>query len=947
MTKLLELATLGQSIWLDYIRRGFLVSGALQDLIKLGVRGMTSNPTIFEKAIASRSAASGSDPGEYDDDLKLLSVQGKSALQIYEELAIKDIQVAADLLHPVYENSAGEDGYVSLEVNPTKAHQTGATVEEAKRLWNRVSRPNLMIKIPATKEGLPAITQAIFAGINVNVTLIFSIKRYQEVMEAYLQGLEKRAKTGQSLRLIASVASFFVSRVDAKVDPQLDAIVREEKLNSGLASSLFGKAAVANAKLAYRMFQDIFNSPRFIALQEKGARPQRPLWASTSTKNPAYSDILYVQELIGALTVNTLPQNTLEAFLDHGEVRETITENVDEARTVIDELENLGISMDTVTNELEDEGVAAFSRSFVSLLGSIDKRQKELTPKPGTISFDLGSSQSLVDQARHQTRQNDIVGRIWRGDHTVWKPEPTEIANRLGWLHVHEEMMMHIPQLEAVQYAVQVAGYTHCIVLGMGGSSLAPDLFGKIFKANPGEPGLQVEVLDSTDPAAVRALASRLNPHTTIFIVSTKSGTTEETLSFFKFFYNWTVNALGVQNAGDHFIAITDPGSKLVEVAKSYHFRSVFLNDPNIGGRYSALSYFGLVPAALAGVDLKRLLDRASKMASQCKQDDTGLDNPAIQLGAALGELAKIGNDKVTFFLPPQISSFGDWVEQLIAESTGKEGQGILPVAGESPGSPDSYDQDRLFIFFDLDRNSSAHPDLEALKAKGFPIIQIKLEDIYDLGGQFFLWEFATAVAGHWLGIQPFDQPNVEAAKILARDQIAAYKNTGRLPDPASSIATATVKVFGETPATSPEKAILHFIQQAKPGDYIALQAFLTPTRQTDEALQQLRENIRKATRRATTLGYGPRYLHSTGQLHKGDSGDGLFIQFTMDNSLDLAIPDIGGQPETSVTFGILINAQAIGDQQALQRSGRRIIRIHLMSDVPTQLIKLANAIPV
>ena len=380
MSKLHELAALGQAIWLDYIQRRFITSGEMQALIDQGVRGMTSNPTIFEKAILGSQDSGQDQMGEYDSELESLSRAGFTPLQVYEALAIKDIQIAADLLRPVFDETDGEDGFVSLEVNPKLARQTGQTIEEAQRLWSQVDRPNLMIKIPATKEGLPAITATLASGINVNVTLIFSIKRYHQVVDAYLEGLEGHLATGKPLNQIASVASFFVSRIDSKVDAQLESIQRDVNPQADLAATLKGKAAVANARLAYSLFQELFGGQRFAALKTRGARLQRPLWASTSTKNPAYSDILYVQELIGAHTVNTVPQNTLDAFLEHGEVRLTINEGIEEARWLMDKLENLGISMKQVTQELEDEGVEAFAKSFTSLLQSVENRQSLLMP---------------------------------------------------------------------------------------------------------------------------------------------------------------------------------------------------------------------------------------------------------------------------------------------------------------------------------------------------------------------------------------------------------------------------------------------------------------------------------------------------------------------------------------------------------------------------------------
>jgi len=508
-------------------------------------------------------------------------------------------------------------------------------------------------------------------------------------------------------------------------------------------------------------------------------------------------------------------------------------------------------------------------------------------------------------------------------------------------------MQAHLSQIESVVDSIKKDGYTHALLLGMGGSSLAPDLFGKTF-TNSGRgnaSSLNLEVLDCTVPGAVLAYAERLDPAKTVFIVSTKSGTTEETLSFFKYFYNWTVAALGENGAGDHFIAITDPGSKLADLANRYHFRHTFLNDPNIGGRYSALSHFGLVPAALAGVGIRLLLERAAQMATDCKSSIDVKQNPAARLGATLGELARSGRDKATFFLSPQIASFGDWVEQLIAESTGKEGRGILPVVGEPIGAPDSYADDRLFVLIQLEGHPVDLDKIAALASAGHPVVRMNLKDIYDLGGQFFLWELSTAIAGSRLGIQPFDQPNVESAKVLARQKVAAYKESGQLPIPPPALETQNVSIFGEVSGGSPVQALSRFLSKARPGDYVALQAFVQSSLVTDAALQRLRLRLRQHTRLATTLGFGPRFLHSTGQLHKGDSGNGIFIQVTADDPHDVPIPDQAGMPDSSISFGVLKMAQALGDQQALIDAGRRVIRLHIKGDIAREIDLLAGSL--
>ena len=562
------------------------------------------------------------------------------------------------------------------------------------------------------------------------------------------------------------------------------------------------------------------------------------------------------------------------------------------------------------------------------------------------IEFNLGEYQQSVKAVLQRMGEQRVIRRIWSHDHTVWKPEPAEITNRLGWLRIAEESKRGIDRLNGLADQLRAAGYRRALLLGMGGSSLAPEVFARTF--GPAEGYLDVSVIDSTDPQFILSWAEQLDFSKTLFIVSTKSGGTVETLSFFKYFYNRTVEAVGVDQAGEHFLAITDPGSKLAALAAEYKFRDTFLNDPDIGGRYSALSYFGLVPAALLGIDLERLLDRAIQAACGCGHPDcaggtasgtggsTGAEpeDSCALLGAILGGLAteqatEQRRDKLTIFASEGLESFGDWVEQLLAESTGKEGRGIVPVIGEPLGATEIYGQDRLFVQLRLKGSDRSDAALDALVQAGHPLVRIDLQDLYDLGAQFFLWEMATAVAGHLLEINPFDQPNVESAKVRARQMMSAYTDTGKLP---------------EDPAEAPETEVLDgFLSQAGVGDYVGIQAYLNPTETATKLLQQLRTGIRNRYRVATTLGYGPRFLHSTGQLHKGDRGSGLFIQFTDTPARDAPIPDTAGQEQSSASFGTLKMAQALGDKQALKDNRRRVVRINLGADVPGQLKRLLS----
>jgi transaldolase/glucose-6-phosphate isomerase len=941
MSILEDLSDIGQSIWYDYIRRSFIVSGELQALVDHGLRGVTSNPSIFEKAIVGSA--------DYDEELKHLMDEGANAQDIYEALALKDISMASAILWPVHEATSGKDGYVSLEVDPALAHDTPATVSEAKRLFETLGCPNVMIKVPATPAGILAIPELIGSGVNVNVTLLFSTAYYRQVAEAYLKGLETLAdkgpsvKGGQRLDQVSSVASFFVSRVDSAVDQELKA-----KGNS----DLLGKIAIANAKAAYVQFKEIFSGSRWEKLAGKGARVQRLLWASTGTKNPLYPDTLYVDQLIGPNTVNTVPPATLDRFVDHGEVETTLSKGIEEAEDQLSRLEALDIDLNAVTQTLLNEGVEAFAKSFESLMSGISEKMDRLkSGKQNTVEY-LGGFRSAVDKTTEQLRDEKIMHRIWAHDYSVWKDDPTEIANRLGWLHSPEVMMDAIPEITAFVEEVRKAGYTHALLLGMGGSSLAPEMFRLTFGVREGY--LDLAVLDSTDPGAVWAYAEKLDSKKILFIVSTKSGGTVETSSFMKYFYNQVSDAIGIEKAGEHFVAITDPGSGLEGTAKALKFRKIFLNDPNIGGRYSALSYFGLVPAALIGMDVSLLLERAATMACNsegCNCPVKG-NNTAARLGAMIGELAKEGLDKLTLITTPSTAHFGAWVEQLIAESTGKEGKGILPVNGEMLGSPAIYAGDRFFVCLEIEDEKTDGIKLKVFEADGHPAVHINLKDLYDLGGECFRWEMATAVAGHVLGINPFDQPNVESAKVMARQMVDAYQKEGKLPETEATLEKSGIQVYGDLSAHSPVEALENFLAEANKGEnesagrsYVAIQAYVKPTHETDKALQALRTKIQFNQRLATTVGYGPRFLHSTGQLHKGDAGHGLFIQITADMPKDLPIPDQAGKDDSSISFGVLKMAQALGDSQALKDAGRQVIRFHMGNDVAGGLRHLTEAI--
>jgi transaldolase / glucose-6-phosphate isomerase len=893
-----KLTTLGQSLWYDNIQRKILENGEFKAMIERGeIRGVTSNPTIFNNAIAKTN--------DYDSALTPLAWAGWDAEKIFWQLAIEDIRAACDAFHPLYEESNGGDGYVSLEVSPNIAHDTNATVAQAQQLWARVARPNLMVKIPATKEGVPAIRRAIAAGVNINVTLIFSLKRYAEVMKAYLTGLEDRAALGHPIDHIASVASFFVSRVDTKIDPRLPD-----------GSDLKGKAAIANAKLAYEQYHQTFAGMRWEKLKYKGARVQRPLWASTSTKNPAYPDTIYVDNLIGPETVNTVPPATLDAFKDHGVAAMTLVRGLEEAQDSINQLEAAGVSMDVVTQELEDEGVKAFSDAFDQLLKTIDERRK-------TAASSLGSIADSVSRRIAQLEADSVASRLWKHDAFLWAPANDaagqhEVTIRMGWLDSTDKAREKLKEYESFVKEIPKAKIDRVLVLGMGGSSLTAEVFSSLLAAFGIDAPLSLAILDSTDPAQVAETAKNYPPDKTLYIVASKSGGTAEVMAAFDYF--WKLS----KKDGSHFIATTDPGTSLEALARKRNFRQIFSADEFVGGRYSALTDFGLVPAALLGIDLDRLLDKADWMRAQCVENVPAARNPGLALGAVIGEAALGGRDKLTIVSDAPLSAFAGWIEQIIAESSGKNGKGILPVPLEPLGSPDVYGDDRIFVYL---RKSGDHDEaIAALRAAGHPVLQFSIPDFYDIGAEMFRWEIATVVACSILGVNAFDQPNVESSKKITKVKIAEYQAKGKLKEGKPAWKQGGVEVFSPTAVTGASlKPILgRFLKKAKPNGYVAINAYLPRNGEMIDVLQKMRSAIRAKTRNAVTAGFGPRFQHSTGQFHKGGPKSALFLVITAEPEKDMEIPTEG------LTFGTLIRAQALGDYEALIEAGRKVIRVHL-----------------
>jgi len=995
MNPLKQTAILGQSIWLDFISRQVLDSGELHRLVETdGLGGVTSNPSIFEKSIREGS--------EYAAALSDMRRRrpGATAFELYEALVIKDIQDACDVMRPVYDRTKSRDGYVSLEVTMHRGETPEEIVREAVHLWEAVGRPNVMIKVPGTADGRKAFEELIAAGINVNVTLLFARSAYAETHDAYIRGLERRVAAGGDVSRVASVASFFVSRIDSAVDKLLDGKLAAAKTPKEKAAieKLQGRAAIANAKLAYAHYENVISGKRWRDLAKKGAHTQRVLWASTGTKNKKYSDVLYVEELIGRDTVNTAPPATIDAFRDHGKPRVSLTEGLTEAKKVMRDLEALGVAFDSVTDALLVDGLKQFSDAFVALLRSIEKPASSApaatagptapasapvsamvvstgaraasapaaaSPAPARSSAPAATPpssamptlkappavQAAFEQALADWKSSDRSRRFTRKDATVWTGG--DEASWLGWLDAPSRARGAIAGLRAFADEVRREGIQHVLLLGMGGSSLGPEVLARTFGLRTGFPELLV--LDSTDPEQVTAFERRIDPARTIFVVASKSGSTLEPNILEAYFWDRVQARLGAKEAGRRFVAITDPGSKLEGVARSKGYRRIFPGDPSIGGRFSALSVFGLVPAALIGVELDGFVARAEDMAMRCIGASSPAGDPAtdpgVRLGAFLGACARMGRDKLTLVVSPRLDSLGAWLEQLVAESTGKQGRGIVPVDLEPLGPPSAYGDDRVFAYVRLTSEPDGAQDaaIDALERAGHAVVRIPVADVLDLGAEFYRWEIATAVAGSVLGIHPFDQPDVEAAKIATRALMDAYESNGSLPEERPFFEEEGVLLFAPRPyalelygAAGPNASLAevlraHFALQ--PGNYAALLAFLPMDGENAAELQTMRTALRDASRDATCVGFGPRYLHSTGQAYKGGPAGGVFLQITRAVRTDVPVPG------HRYGFGVVLAAQARGDLQVLVERGRRALRAHVTGDLRPGLASLRRAV--
>jgi transaldolase/glucose-6-phosphate isomerase len=861
-----QLKQIPQSLWLDYIRRGILTSGTLKRYLNdFNILGLTSNPTIFDHAITESS--------DYDAAIERYDpFSGQSIEELFFSMAVADLREAADCFRSTYEQRRGTDGFVSLEVAPRLADDAPGTITQAEWLWHEVDRPNLLVKVPGTKAGLHALEELIVKGINVNVTLLFSTAQYREAALSYWTALEKRLEQGLPLK-IASVASLFISRWDVY------AVAHEARLERN-------QLGLAVARQAYAVYEKLHRSTRWKRLSEAGAMPQRLLWASTGAKDPAVSATYYVDRLLAPNSINTVPEATLMAFATTGQPQPFLS--LDAAETTLNQARSLGIDLEEWGRALQLEGQQAFVRSFDELTERLRQKTQQLG-RPRFISSlprYEGPLETALSEKIASLDNEKLTERLWKRDYRVWQPHPEEIVNRMGWLDTPRYMQDQVTRLEHFVAELVSSGIREILWCGMGGSSL----FARVVEqAWPTPHGVRIEVLDTSHPVTLKRVLDRYQPKKSLVVIASKSGKTLETRSQLELF--WSRDP-----SGSHYLAITDPGTELEKLALSRGFRALFRNDPTIGGRYSALSYFGLVALAFKGVPLKAWLHSAEAMATACAPCVPAMENPGLVLGTILGLEAQAGRDKCTLILPPALSRFGGWLEQLLAESTGKRNHGIIPIHGESLTQARNYGQDRLFV--SLDTISEGWKILDQADQAQVVMPELKPER---LGAEVFRWEFATAIAGHLLSLNPFDQPDVESAKQAAGK---------RLRD----------KSRGGPPLDSPATAL----ETLHPGDYLAFQAYIDLDSPLRPRLEALRLRLRDRYQVATQLEFGPRYLHSTGQLHKGGPQSGVFIQFLDDFKENLPIP---GQP---FGFGELIRAQADGDYEALKTRGRRVFRVRL-----------------
>lgn len=894
--------SIGQSIWLDSISRDMILNNTLSNLIeKYEITGLTSNPTIFENAILKSTT--------YDESIKIAAKKFRSIEDIVYSLMIEDIQRACDLLKKTFEKTNKNDGYVSIEIPPT-IDETQSIIKCATKIWEMVDRENLMIKIQATKNGIKAEEELIKMGINVNMTLIFSPEVYKEVVKSYLSALKWRLENKLDGEIF-SVASFFVSRIDTEVNKILTEIYTKnkdtEKRNEILL--LKGKAAISVSLIAYDIYLKTFFTDEFKTYREAGYKPQKLLWASTSTKDPFLRDTLYMDELCLANTISTAPQHTIFSFFDHGKINtEDINIRIKDAYQIYEKLTKYSINWNSVFDKLLDEGIKRFIESYNNILNSVDKKIKTLETDSITIQIYNTSINDIISDLN----KNNFTERLFSKDHTLWKTDPSSakiIKNSLGWLNLPNDMQDKIEEIIHFKNEIIEEKFKYVLLLGMGGSSLAAEVIVNIFGNND---RIKLFVLDSTNPTWILRVLKHIDIEKTLFIVSSKSGTTLETISHFKYFFNLLKRKK--QRPGRNFVAITDKGTPLEEIADKNDFRKIFINPSDIGGRFSVFSYFGLVPASFTSIDLYKFLNKSKEALDELKTK-----NPSsFILGSFIANSYLNGKDKLTIILPKKLERFGLWIEQLIAESTGKEGKGIIPIIDTEIYDVESYSNDRCFVVINLKNFKENEEKIDLLIKKGHPLLRIFLTDIYDIAKEFYRWEIATSICGHIMKINPFDQPDVQFTKDFTKKILSTKKDELK-----PNIKNRDWEVYLANIKHEDNSILWNTINNIKENGYIAICAYLDENEKTKSILNKLKKLLTERLSIPTISVYGPRYLHSIGQLFKGGKNSGTFLILTSKPKKDIKI--IG----EDLSFNRICLSQAKGDFMAMKEKGRACIMIN------------------
>ena len=925
-------------LWLGFARRRLFTGGAFAGLRRrFGFVGVSFDADLFLDLLGS-----GADYGEPLGEL----LRGETGVPgTVEQLLAEDAAAAAAALAREFEASGGARGWVAVDL----PGHVPLEPEVALAWWQRFAAcapaGNLMLKLPASRAGLGVAEALLAAGGSVWLQHVFSPRHVQGVLEAHRRGVEMALAAGHDPARMRAVAAINLLRLDVAVDEMLRDRARAQPALRDVAQSLLGRAGLAVATLARATVEEAARGSAWRRLAARGCRPIGVACEGVASVDPTRRDVDRIGRLTGQGYILVASRAVLGAL---GGLRAEPPVGagwIERAGRALDDLREAGVPLEEIADGLQKAVARQAEERAAAVRNRLEAfREQHRVPDGDAIAYDLGTLQEGVAE-RLLAVPGDLMDRLWERDASIWPAGAADsVRERLGWLDLPEAMRTEALPVVAFARGSSAEG-TPVVLLGMGGSSLGAEACRACFESSG------FRVLDTTVPRGVAAAASRLPVERALFLVASKSGTTLETRALADYFHGRV--AARSEDPGERFAVVTDPGTPLHELARRRGYRRVWLNPPDVGGRFSVLSYFGLVPVALMGLDVPVLLERARHMAALTAPEVPGRENPGLYLGVVLAEAAAAGVDKLTLLTGRRLSGLADWIEQLVAESLGKEGLGLVPVSGEPVGQAEAYGTDRMFVWY---RFASAEVDegtrrlLAAARERGSPVIEIVLADPYDLGREFFRWQVAVAVAGALLQINPFDAPDVRLAKQRTCDLIERFVADGSLDEPEPVCVEGPLALYADLQADPElgERAPVDgglaswlgaHLSRIQLPEYFAIQAFLAPEMDTWRALQGLRALVRDRCGVATTLGWGPRFLHSTGQLHKGGPTTGIFLQLTADDAGDLEIP---GAP---YSFAVLARAQALGDLAALRERRRRVVRVHLSAPVDAALPMLIEAV--